>query len=99
MASRIREGRDEDGAALQLMKVWVLMTGAYDAYGLEGVFTTAEAGMAHWSPKNPDRTPKKYRHPTQRQPPTYAWQKEKNGEWWFDGSQTDCASLTEVEVR
>lgn len=82
------------------VKVWVLMTGAYDAYELEGLFTTAEAARQFWTPHRPDPVPKKYVHPTRRHEiPTYEWSKEKDGSWWFDGGMTHCASLQEVEVR
>lgn len=95
------------------MKVYVLETGCYESRSIHGVYASAEAAMAAWQPKPPEREPQfvtRYDATTGRtewvtvtHQHTYTWAADKHdpGCWSFDGDFDDAAEadITEYEVQ
>lgn len=96
------------------MKVYVLETGVYEDRSVCGVFASAEAAMAAWQPKQPQRErpePQAVTRydsttgqtttgwETQRPWNTYTWSAPRAGEWVFDADFDDHATVTEHELQ
>jgi hypothetical protein len=94
------------------VKVYVLETGCYEQAGISGVYATADAAMAAWSPEPPPPVTTPARrvfdsatgiiavyeaHPATRRH-TYTWSESEWG-WTFDADWDDAASITEYEVQ